>query len=93
MIGGAYRSGAELLAQGAANIASPLFGGLPATGAIARTVTNVGAGGRTPVAGMIHAAVILIALIVAAPLAGDLALPALASLQVATGWTISEPQR
>src|SRR5690606_20193279 len=52
MIGGAHRSNAELIAQGAANLASPLFGGLPATGAIARTATNVSAGGRTPVAGI-----------------------------------------
>ena len=55
LIGGAHRTSAELLAQGAANLASPLFGGLPATGAIARTATNVDAGGRTPVAGIIHA--------------------------------------
>ena len=60
MIGGRHRSNAELLAQGAANIASPLFGGLPATGAIARTATNVRAGGRTPVAGIVHAIVILL---------------------------------
>jgi len=93
MIGGSHRSGAELLAQGAANIASPLFGGLPATGAIARTATNVGAGGRTPVAGMIHAIAILLALFVAAPLAGALALPALAGLLIVTAWTMSEPHR
>ena len=93
MIGGSYRPGAELLAQGAANIASPLFGGLPATGAIARTATNVGAGGRTPVAGMIHAVVMLVALIVAAPLAGALALPALAGLLIVTAWVMSEPHR
>ena len=59
MTGGAHRSNAELLAQGAANIASPLFGGLPATGAIARTAANVRAGGRTPVAGIVHALAIL----------------------------------
>jgi sulfate permease, SulP family len=93
MIGGAHRSNAELIAQGAANIASPLFGGLPATGAIARTATNVNAGGRTPVAGLIHALVILLALLVAAPLAGALALPALAGLLIVTAWTMSEPHR
>ena len=93
MIGGSHRSGAELLAQGAANVASPLFGGLPATGAIARTATNVAAGGRTPVAGMVHALVILLALVVAAPLAGRLALPALAGLLIVTAWTMSEPHR
>jgi sulfate permease, SulP family len=93
MIGGAHRSNAELIAQGAANIASPLFGGLPATGAIARTATNVNAGGRTPVAGMVHAFVILLALMIAAPLAGALALPALAGLLIVTAWTMSEPYR
>jgi SulP family sulfate permease len=93
MIGGAHRSNAELLAQGAANIASPLFGGLPATGAIARTATNVRAGGRTPVAGMLHALVILGVMIVAAPLAAYLAMPALAGLLVVTAWTMSEPHR
>jgi sulfate permease, SulP family len=93
MIGGAHRSNAELIAQGVANIASPLFGGLPATGAIARTATNVNAGGRTPVAGMIHAVVILLAMLLAAPLAGALALPALAGLLIVTAWTMSEPHR
>jgi sulfate permease, SulP family len=93
MIGGAHRSNAELIAQGAANIASPLFGGLPATGAIARTATNVNAGGRTPVAGIVHALVILLAMMAAAPLAGALALPALAGLLVVTAWTMSEPHR
>ena len=93
LIGGAHRSNAELIAQGAANIASPLFGGLPATGAIARTATNVNAGGRTPVAGMVHALVILAAMALAAPLAGALALPSLAGLLVVTAWTMSEPHR
>ncbi len=93
MIGGAHRSNAELLAQGAANIAAPLFGGLPATGAIARTATNVRAGGRTPIAGMVHALVILAVMMVAAPLAGYLAMPALAGLLVVTAWTMSEPHR
>ena len=93
MIGSHHRSNAELLAQGAANIASPLFGGLPATGAIARTATNVRAGGRTPVAGIIHAAVILVITVAAAPLAGYLAMPALAALLIVTAWTMSEPGR
>ncbi|QKG71957.1 SulP family inorganic anion transporter [Erythrobacter mangrovi] len=93
MFGGAHRSNAELIAQGAANIASPLFGGLPATGAIARTATNVNAGGRTPVAGMVHALAILLAMVVASGLAGKLALPALAGLLVVTAWTMSEPHR
>ncbi len=93
MIGGAHRTSAELLAQGAANIASPLFGGLPATGAIARTATNVAAGGRTPVAGMVHALVILLAMVLLAPLAGKLALPTLAGLLIITAWAMAEPHR
>lgn len=93
MIGSAHRSNAELIAQGVANIASPLFGGLPATGAIARTATNVNAGGRTPMAGMVHAVVILLAMLFAAPLAGSLALPALAGLLIVAAWTMSEPHR
>jgi len=93
MVGGAHRSNAELLAQGAANIASPLFGGLPATGAIARTAANVRAGGRTPVAGIIHALAILVFVVAVAPLAGYLAMPALAALLVVTAWSMSEPHR
>jgi SulP family sulfate permease len=93
MVGGAHRSNAELLAQGAANIASPLFGGLPATGAIARTAANVRAGGRTPVAGMVHALTILLFVVAAAPLAGYLAMPALAALLIVTAWSMSEPRR
>ena len=93
MIGGAHRTSAELLAQGAANIASPLFGGLPATGAIARTATNVDAGGRTPVAGIVHALAILAAMALLAPFAGALALPALAGLLIITAWATAEPHR
>jgi SulP family sulfate permease len=93
MIGGQHRSTAELLAQGAANIASPLFGGLPATGAIARTATNVRAGGRTPVAGIVHALVILAITLGAGWLTGYLAMPALAALLMITAWLMSEPGR
>jgi SulP family sulfate permease len=93
MIGGSHRSNAELLAQGAANIASPLFGGLPATGAIARTATNVRAGGRTPVAGIIHSLAILAIVLIAGSLAGYLAMPALAALLIVTAWIMSEPGR
>ena len=93
MTGGAHRSNAELLAQGAANIVSPLFGGLPATGAIARTATNVRAGGRTPVSGIVHAVTILLVMVAAAPLAGYLAMPALAGLLIITAWVMSEPHR
>jgi sulfate permease, SulP family len=93
MTGGRHRSSAELLAQGAANIASPLFGGLPATGAIARTATNVRAGGRTPVAGIVHALAILLITIGAGWLTGYLAMPALAALLIVTAWSMSEPSR
>lgn len=93
LIDSQHRSNAELIAQGAANIASPLFGGLPATGAIARTATNVHAGGRTPVAGMIHALIILLVTYYAASLVGALALPALAGLLIVTAWVMSEPHR
>jgi len=93
MIEGHHRPNAELLAQGAANIGSALFTGLPATGAIARTATNIRAGGQTPVAGLVHAAVILLVMLVAAPLAGYLAMPALAALLVITAWNMSEPHK
>jgi sulfate permease, SulP family len=93
MIGSAHRSNAELLGQGVANIASPLFGGLPATGAIARTATNVKAGGRTPVAGIVHAIAILIVMLAAAPLVGYLPMPALGALLLVTAYAMSEPHR
>jgi SulP family sulfate permease len=93
MIADRHRPNAELIAQGAANLGSALFGGLPATGAIARTATNVRAGGRTPVAGMVHAVVILLVMLVAAPLAGYLAMPALAGLLILIAWNMSEPHR
>jgi len=93
MIAGKHRPNAELTAQGAANLASALFGGLPATGAIARTATNIRAGGKTPVAGIVHALVILAVMFFAAPLAGYLAMPALAALLVITAWNMSEPHK
>jgi len=93
MIGGKHRSNAELMAQGWANIGSSLFGGLPATGAIARTATNVRAGGKTPVAGIVHALTLLAIMMLAAPLAGYLALPALSGLLLLTAWNMSEPHR
>ncbi len=93
MIGGRHRPNAEVLAQGFANIGSALFGGLPATGAIARTATNVRAGGKTPVAGIVHALTILLVMLLAAPLAGYLAMPALAGLLILTAWNMSEPHK
>lgn len=93
MIDSSHRPNAEVLAQGWANIGSALFGGLPATGAIARTATNVRAGGRTPVAGIVHALAILAVLLLAAPLAGYMTLPALAALLIITAWNMSEPHK
>ncbi|WP_108682006.1 SulP family inorganic anion transporter [Methyloceanibacter sp. wino2] len=93
MIGSRHRPNAEVIAQGAANVGSALFGGLPATGAIARTAKNVRAGAKTPVAGLIHALAVLVIMLVAAPLAGHLALPALAALLILTAWYMSEPHK
>ncbi len=93
MIDGRHRPNAEVLAQGFANIGSALFGGMPATGAIARTATNIGAGGKTPVAGLVHALTILAVMMLAAPLAGYLAMPALAGLLILTAWNMSEPHK
>ena len=93
MIGGHHRPNAEVLAQGFANIGSAMFGGLPATGAIARTATNVRAGGRTPVAGIVHALTIFLVMLLAAPLAGYLAMPAMAGLLILTAWNMSEPSK
>lgn len=93
MIESSHRPNAEVLAQGWANIGSALFGGLPATGAIARTATNIRAGGRTPVAGLVHALTILTVMMLAAPLAGYLAMPALAALLLTTAWNMSEPHK
>lgn len=93
MIGGHHRPNAEVLAQGFANIGSALFGGLPATGAIARTATNVRAGGKTPVAGIVHALTILLVMMLAAPVAGYLAMPALAGLLILSAWNMSEPHK
>ena len=93
MIGSSHRPNAELTAQGAANVASALFAGLPATGAIARTATNIRAGAATPLAGMIHALTVLAVILVAAPLAGHLAMPALAALLMLTAWSMSEPHK
>lgn len=93
MIEGQHRPNAELTAQGIANIGSALFTGLPATGAIARTATNIKAGGKTPVAGLVHAAVILLVMMFAAPLASYLAMPALAALLIVTAWNMTEPHK
>jgi sulfate permease, SulP family len=88
MAGTRHRSNMEIVAQGAANLASPLFQGLPATGVIARTGTNIAAGARSPVAGMLHAVFILLFMLFFAPLAGYLALPCLAAVLLATAWRL-----
>jgi sulfate permease, SulP family len=80
----------ELMAQGVANVVSPLFGGIPATGTIARTVTNVRAGARTPVAGMVHAATLLAVMLLAAPLALHVPLAALAGILMFVAWNMGE---
>jgi SulP family sulfate permease len=90
MIGGRHNSNVELLAQGIANIASPIVGGLPATGAIARTATNIRSGGRTPVAGMIHAVVLLVILLVAAPLAAAIPMAVLAAILLVVAYNMGE---
>jgi SulP family sulfate permease len=90
MTGRRHRSNAELVAQGAANIASGLFGGLCVTGTIARTATNVRAGARGPIAGMAHALFLLLFMLVAAPLAGYIPLSALAALLAVVAWNMAE---
>jgi SulP family sulfate permease len=93
MTGGRHRSNCELVAQGVANMVSALFGGLPATGAIARTATNVRSGGRTPVAGMMHAVFVLLMLLVAAPAMAYVPLAALAAVLLVVAWNMSEIER
>ena len=90
MIGGRHRSNVELVAQGIANLASPLFGGIPATGAIARTATNIKNGGRTPVAGMVHALTLLIITIFAGRYAAVIPLATLAAILVIVAYHMSE---
>jgi SulP family sulfate permease len=90
MTGGRHNSNVELLAHGVANIASSVVGGLPATGAIARTATNVRSGGRTPVAGIVHALTLLIVLLVAAPLAGRVPMTVLAAILLVVAYNMGE---
>ena len=80
----------ELMAQGIANMVVPLFGGIPATGTIARTVTNVRSGARSPVAGIVHAATLLVVVLAAAPLAGHVPLAALAGILLFVAWNMGE---
>ncbi len=92
MTGGRHRSNMELIAQGTANVASALFGGLPATGAIARTATNIRAGGRTPVSGMLHAVLLLVFMLLLTPLMRYIPLAALAAILLVVAWNISEAE-
>jgi SulP family sulfate permease len=93
MTGYSHRSGQELVGQGVANIASALFGGLPATGAIARTATNIRAGGRTPLAGIFHSVFLLIFLLVAGKLISHVPMAALAAVLLIVAWGMSEVER
>jgi len=93
MSGGKHRSNGELVAQGLANIGSALVGGLPATGAIARTATNVRAGARSPLAGVLHAAFLLAFMLALAPLMRYVPLPALAAVLLVVAWNMSEHQQ
>lgn len=93
MTGRRHKSNCELVAQGVANIVCPLFGGLPATGTIARTATNIRAGGRTPVSGVLHALIVLGFMLAFAPLANYIPLAALAAVLVIVAWNMSEFDR
>ncbi len=90
MIGGRHRSNCELVAQGIANTASALFGGLPATGALARTATNVRSGARSPVSGMLHAAFLLVFMLVLAPWMSYIPLAVLAAVLLIVAWNMAE---
>jgi SulP family sulfate permease len=90
MLGTRHRPNMELIAQGIANIASPIFGGIPATGAIARTATNIRSGGRTPVAGIVHALTLLAILVFAGQWAALIPIPALAGILMVVAWNMSE---
>ena len=90
MAGTKHNSNVELVAQGVANLASPLFGGIPATGAIARTATNIRSGAKTPVSGVIHAATLLLILVAAAPLARFVPLPTLAAVLFVVAYNMGE---
>jgi len=90
MIGGRHKSNMELVAQGVANIVSPLFGGIPVTGAIARTATNIKNGGRTPIAGIVHAITLLAIMLVFGSWAKLIPMPTLAAILIVVAWNMSE---
>ena len=93
MTGYSHRPGQELVAQGIANMAAAVFGGIPATGAIARTATNIRAGGRTPLAGMFHALFLLVFLLAAGKLIAHVPMAALAAILLVVAWGMSEAER
>jgi len=90
LIGDRHDPNQELMAQGVANFITPFFGGMPATGTIARTVTNVKSGANSPVAGMVHALVLLAVVLIAAPLANFVPLPALSAILLFVAWNMGE---
>ncbi len=90
MIGDRHNPNQELMAQGVANFVTPFFGGMPATGTIARTVTNIKSGGTTPISGMVHALTLLAVVLAVAPLAGHIPLAALAAILMFVAWNMGE---
>ncbi len=90
MIGDRHNPNQELMAQGVANFVTPFFGGMPATGTIARTVTNIKSGGTTPISGMVHALTLLAVVLVAAPLASHIPLACLAAILMFVAWNMGE---
>src|SRR5688572_32612104 len=90
MIGGRHRSNMELVAQGVANIVSPIFGGIPATGAIARTATNIKNGGRTPVAGIVHAITLLLITLFFGKWVAPIPMATLAAILMVVAYHMSE---
>jgi len=90
MIHDRHQPNQELMAQGIANLVSPFFGGMPATGTIARTVTNVQSGGSTPIAGIVHAFTLLLVILFAAPLAKNVPLASLAAILMFVAWNMGE---
>jgi SulP family sulfate permease len=92
MGGDKHNPNVELMAQGAGNLISPLFGGIPITGAIARTATNIRSGARSPLAGIVHALTLIVVLLFAAPVAGIVPLPVLAAILMVVAWNMGEWQ-
>jgi SulP family sulfate permease len=93
MVGGRHKSNCELIAQGIANLGSCVFGGIPATGAIARTATNIKTGARTPIAGIIHAITLFLIILACAPIVSRIPMAALSAVLVMVAWNMSEVDR